>query len=69
MNRPNSPFRNLLIYEKIFFPDSTLSTVPENLIKQGFTPKNDIYFAFSGGEEVNGNGAVKKMFVFFAKVM
>ncbi len=30
----------------------------ENLIKQGFTPKNDIYFAFSGGEEVNGNGAV-----------
>ena len=30
----------------------------ESLIKQGFTPKNDIYFAFSGGEEVNGNGAV-----------
>ena len=36
MNRPNSPFINLLIYEKIFFPDSTLSTVPESLIKQGF---------------------------------
>lgn len=30
----------------------------ENLIKQGFQPKNDIYFAFSGGEEVNGMGAV-----------
>ena len=30
----------------------------ENLIKQGFTPENDIYFAFSGGEEVNGKGAV-----------
>ena len=30
----------------------------ENLIKQGFTPENDIYFAFSGGEEVNGQGAV-----------
>lgn len=30
----------------------------ENLIKQGFQPKNDIYFAFSGGEEVNGLGAV-----------
>lgn len=30
----------------------------ENLIKQGFIPENDIYFAFSGGEEVNGNGAV-----------
>lgn len=30
----------------------------ENLIAQGFTPQNDIYFAFSGGEEVNGLGAV-----------
>ncbi|MBR5287134.1 MAG: M20/M25/M40 family metallo-hydrolase [Clostridia bacterium] len=30
----------------------------ENLIAQGFVPKNDIYFAFSGGEEVNGQGAV-----------
>ena len=30
----------------------------ECLIKDGFTPKNDIYFAFSGGEEVNGKGAV-----------
>lgn len=30
----------------------------EALISQDFTPKNDIYFAFSGGEEVNGNGAV-----------
>ncbi|MCQ2553613.1 MAG: M20/M25/M40 family metallo-hydrolase [Clostridia bacterium] len=29
----------------------------ENLIAQGFTPKDDIYFAFSGGEEVNGPGA------------
>ncbi len=29
----------------------------ENVIKQGFTPENDIYFAFSGGEEINGNGA------------
>lgn len=29
----------------------------ENLIKQGFQPENDIYFAFSGGEEVNGPGA------------
>lgn len=30
----------------------------ENLIAQGFTPQHDIYFAFSGGEEVNGLGAV-----------
>ena len=28
------------------------------LMEQGFTPEKDIYFAFSGGEEVNGNGAV-----------
>ncbi len=27
------------------------------LIRQGFTPERDIYFAFSGGEEVNGKGA------------
>ena len=29
-----------------------------HLIAEGFTPDNDIYFAFSGGEEVNGLGAV-----------
>ncbi len=28
-----------------------------HLITQGFVPQNDIYFAFSGGEEVNGPGA------------
>lgn len=28
-----------------------------HLITQGFQPENDIYFAFSGGEEVNGLGA------------
>ncbi len=27
------------------------------LIGKGFQPENDIYFAFSGGEEVNGKGA------------
>lgn len=30
----------------------------DHLIAQGFIPENDIYFAFSGGEEINGNGAV-----------
>ena len=29
-----------------------------HLILQGFVPENDVYFAFSGGEEVNGLGAV-----------
>ena len=29
------------------------------LIGKGFRPENDIYFAFSGGEEVNGLGAPK----------
>ena len=27
------------------------------LIAQGYQPENDVYFAFSGGEEVNGKGA------------
>ena len=29
-----------------------------SLIEQGFVPEEDVYFAFSGGEEVNGRGAV-----------
>ena len=29
-----------------------------HLIGKGYRPENDIYFAFSGGEEVNGKGAV-----------
>ncbi|MCQ2552247.1 MAG: M20/M25/M40 family metallo-hydrolase [Clostridia bacterium] len=33
----------------------------ENLIAQGFTPNDDIYFAFSGQEEVNGPGAIRNV--------
>lgn len=29
----------------------------ENLLKKGFTPKNDIYFSFAGDEEIAGNDA------------
>jgi len=29
----------------------------DTLISQGFQPEHDVYFAFSGGEEVNGLGA------------
>ena len=29
----------------------------DHLISTGFVPEHDIYFAFSGGEEINGDGA------------
>ncbi|MBR2353034.1 MAG: M20/M25/M40 family metallo-hydrolase [Clostridia bacterium] len=31
----------------------------DHLIAEGFTPEHDVYFAFSGGEEVNGEGAIR----------
>ncbi|MDD5863050.1 MAG: M20/M25/M40 family metallo-hydrolase [Firmicutes bacterium] len=37
------------------------------LIGAGFQPENDIYFAFSGGEEVNGQGAVNIVNYFVEK--
>lgn len=61
------PAFDALIKDGIMWGRGTLDTkvtfngimsAAENLMKQGFTPKDDIYFAFSGGEEINGEGAV-----------
>ena len=35
-----------------------IMSAAETLISEGFTPENDVYLAFSGGEEVNGKGAL-----------
>ncbi len=37
---------------------NAILSAANELIAQGFQPENDVYFAFSGGEEVNGMGAV-----------
>lgn len=37
----------------------------EKLVSDGFIPENDVYFAFSGGEEVNGKGAARIVDYFF----
>ena len=36
---------------------NAIFSAANHLIAKGFRPENDIYFAFSGGEEVNGKGA------------
>jgi len=37
---------------------NAILSAANHLISQGWQPEKDIYFAFSGGEEVNGKGAV-----------
>lgn len=65
-NWDNPPF-DALIIDDVMWGRGTLDTkvtfngilsAAETLIKDGFTPKHDMYFAFSGGEEINGDGAL-----------
>ncbi len=63
----DKPAFEALIEDGVMWGRGTLDTkvtfngilsAADHLIASGFAPQNDIYFAFSGGEEVNGEGAV-----------
>ncbi len=71
----NPPFA-AIIEDGVLWGRGTLDTkvtfnavfsAANHLIAKGFQPEHDIYFAFSGGEEVNGQGAANIVDYFMAR--
>lgn len=65
-NQWEKPPFDAIIEDNVLWGRGTLDTkvtfngvlfAANTLIGEGYEPERDIYFAFSGGEEVNGNGA------------